>query len=201
MIIRHLLTLLTLIVITGCASNKMIESSNQAIQKPSSDESLVVFLRSSWFGRGVQASLFDVSSNESEFIGIISAGKKVAYVVEPGVHKFMVVSEAADFLEADLVGGRTYFAMVTPRMGAWKARFSLHPVRNGPNGEFLYDSDEFQGWLKSTQFTENTAESLEWVQQNIDSIEDSIRTCRISTRRRLLCRVGRQQSCGRPIRR
>jgi hypothetical protein len=40
----------------------------------------------------------------------------------------MVVSEAADFLDAELVGGSTYYIEVAPRMGAWRARFSLVPI-------------------------------------------------------------------------
>ena len=34
---------------------------------------------------------------------------------------FSVVGEAADFLEADLAAGKTYYIQVAPRMGAWKA--------------------------------------------------------------------------------
>ena len=61
-----------------------------------------------------------------------------------------------------MAGGKIYFAMVTPRMGAWKARFSMHPVRNGGPGEFQYSSDRFQSWLAEAKFVDNTSESEAW---------------------------------------
>jgi hypothetical protein len=69
-------------------------------------------------------------------------------------------------MKANMVGGKTYYAMVTPRMGVWKARFSMHPVCNGAAGEFQYDSDRFQSFLEDTEFSENTAESNAWFEEN-----------------------------------
>jgi hypothetical protein len=74
-------------------------------------------------------------------------------------------------MEANLAGGKTYFAMVTPRMGAWKARFSMFPVRNGGSGEFQYSSDEFQRWLAETKLLDNTPESEAWFRENLGSIK------------------------------
>jgi len=82
----------------------------------------------------------------------------------------MVVSEAADFLEADLLPGKTYYAMVTPRMGAWKARFSLYPIRSGNDGEFSMQSGKFDKWVSSTDLSVNTEESTRWAKENSASI-------------------------------
>ena len=167
----RLVTLLTAVMLaTGCASNKMMDSEQQELITPSADKAQIVFMRSSMFGGAIQSAIFDVSGGETRFIGILSTGKKIAHTVEPGKRKFMVVSEAADFMEAELLGGKTYYAMVTPRMGAWKARFSMHPVRNGGPGEFQYDSDEFRKWLSSTRFSENTPASQAWADENRSSI-------------------------------
>ena len=155
---------------TGCASSKMIDSAQQELIVPDADKAQIVFIRSSMFGGAIQSSVFDVSADEPEFIGILSAGKKLAHMVEPGKHVFMVVSEAADFMEAEMLGGKTYYAMVTPRMGAWKARFSMHPVRNGGAGEFQYQSDEFQKWLSKTELSENTPASYAWAEENMSNI-------------------------------
>ncbi len=155
---------------TGCASTKMVDSTNQVLEAPSADKAQIVFIRSSFVGSAIQASIFDVTSDETQFIGILSNGKKLSYSVDPGEHMFMVVSEAADFMRANVVGGKIYYAMVTPRMGAWKARFSMHPVRNGTGGEFQYESDRFQGFLKNSNFTENTPESLAWYEENRGNI-------------------------------
>lgn len=138
---RLLLLVAAMLLVTGCASNKMVDSAQQDLIAPTADTAQIVFLRSSMLGGAIQSSVFDVSEGDTKFVGILSTGKKIAYSVAPGKHRFMVVSEAADFMEAELLGGKTYYAMVTPRMGAWKARFSMHPVRNGGPGQFQYESD------------------------------------------------------------
>lgn len=157
---------------TGCASTKMTDSATQVIQPTPLDQAQVVFLRVSSFGGAIQASVFDATGPESEFIGILSSGKKLAYLTSPGRHKFMVVSEAADFLEAELLAGKTYYAIATPRMGVWKARFSLYPIRSGADDDFSMQSEKFAKWIKNTDMSINTAESLHWAEQNSSSIAD-----------------------------
>jgi hypothetical protein len=166
-----LLFLATVIFLaTGCASTKMLDRANQEVEVPTADKAQLIFMRSSSFGGAVQSTVFNITSTDPEFIGILSYGKKLSYAVDPGKHVFMVIGESADFMEANLAGGKTYYAMVTPRMGAWKTRFSMKPVRNGVDGEFQYESDRFQGWLKKTSFVENTPESIAWFNANLDSI-------------------------------
>ena len=155
---------------SGCASNMMVDSAEQELVAPAADTAQIVFLRSSILGSAIQAVVYDATDGGAEFIGILSNGKKLAHTVQPGQHIFMVVSEAADFMEAELLGGKTYYAMITPRMGAWRARFSMYPVRNGQPGEFQYDSDQFQGWLKKSQLSENTAASQTWASENESSV-------------------------------
>ncbi len=163
--LRLLLGLFMLVLISGCASTKMSVKHDQQLVAPAFTTVRIVFIRSSFLGSAIQASVFDVTSGEPEFIGILSNATKLSHEVQPGKHVFMVVSEAADFMEATLVGGKTYFAMVTPRMGAWKARFSMYPVRNGGTGKFQYSSNEFQGWLAGTSLLDNTPESEAWNQK------------------------------------
>jgi hypothetical protein len=158
--------LLAAFALSGCASGKMIDRANQLTEIPPADKAQVIFMRPSSFGGAVQATVFDVSSDETGFIGIISSGTQLSYMVDPGKHIFMVVSEAADFLEANLVEGKTYYAVVTARMGAWKARFSMYPVRNGGEGDRQYQSEKFQGWMKKVRFVENTPGSIAWFEAN-----------------------------------
>lgn len=160
------------LLLTGCASSKMIDRADQATAVPTVDKAQIIFMRPSAFGGAIQATIFDVSSSDTEFIGIVSTGTQISYMVDPGKHVFMVVSEAADFLEADLVGGKTYYAIVTARMGAWKARFSMSPVRNAAAGGYQYESEKFQGWLKKMRFVENTSESIAWFAANKADIKD-----------------------------
>jgi hypothetical protein len=170
--IRALLLLTMAFFVAGCASSKMIDAPEQQMVTPSADKAQVIFFRSSFVGSAIQASLFDATDGGAKFIGILSNGKKLAYEVDPGKHTFMVVSEAADFMHAELLGGKTYYAIVTPRMGAWRARFSLHPVRNGGPGEFQIDSDDFREWMAEAVFTQNTPESYAWAEASASSVAE-----------------------------
>jgi hypothetical protein len=159
-IVKHLVLSLALLALAGCAGPGVMTKSDQPLTaKP--DQALVVFMRSTFVGSAISASVFDVSGKDNKLIGIVGNGTKVGYLVPPGEHTFMVVSEAADFMKANVAAGKTYYAMVTPRMGLWKARFSLRPLRaaelTGP---------EFASWDADTSWVENSPQSLAWAGQN-----------------------------------
>jgi hypothetical protein len=147
----------------ACGGAKMLKADQEPAVKQ--DEAMLVFMRSSFVGSAISASVFDVSGAENKFIGIVNNGTKVAYPVKPGKHVFMVVSEAADFMEAAVVPGKTYYAMVTPRIGAWKARFSFRPVRQNELA-----GSQFAGWNSGTHFVVNSPETLNWATSNAADI-------------------------------
>ena len=167
----HFVVLLSALSLGGCASNLMQLEPEQALSSPQSQASQLIFMRPSYLGAAIKASLYDVSSDPVIFVGILSSGKKIAYQSPPGKRTFMVVSEAAAFMEADLLEGKSYYAIVTPRMGAWKARFSLWPISNNRKTPYRIQSDEFTSWQKGTQFVSNTEASRAWFEQNKDSIK------------------------------
>ena len=167
----HLLIILSTMIFAGCASNPMQVSSSQSVQKAMSDESQIIFMRSSFLGSAINASLYDVTDETTKYLGIIANGTKIAYTTTPGKHTFMVVSEAADFMEADFSPGKTYYSLVTPRMGAWKARFSLWPIRNDGSSERNTGSAEFTQWVNSTKLVYNSAESEAWYINNKNSVK------------------------------
>lgn len=162
---------LVTVFVGGCASNPMQVSSNQELDRVDKNRSRVVFMRSSFVGSAINASLFDVTTGDPEFIGIMANGTKVVYETKPGKHTFMVVSEAADYLHADLLPGKTYYSLVTPRMGAWKARFSLWPIKNDSKSQFNTRSKEFDRWLEGTTLVENSAASNNWAAANMGSVK------------------------------
>jgi hypothetical protein len=129
------------------------------------DESRIVFMRTSKLGGTVAASVFDVSGPDAKFVGIVNHGERVAHAVKPGDYTFMVIGESADFMQARILPGRTYYAVVTPRVGVWKARFSFRPVRQSE-----VESSDFAGWSAGTRFVENTAETRAWAAQNASEI-------------------------------
>lgn len=155
--------------LAGCAgsSNYMRDVPEGARSyAPESGKALLVFMRPSSLGFAVQSSVFDITSGEPEFIAIVSAKTKFAHNVDPGQHRFMVISESADFMDATLEEGKTYYALVTPRMGAWKARFSLRPLHRVELG-----TDEFQGWYDDCRWVENTPQAEQWAEQKTSSVK------------------------------
>lgn len=159
---RHLLLALTLLV-TG--SNAFAVDDTEGV-------AMVVFMRSSFVGAAIKTSVYEVTSGETRFIGIMKNKTKIEYETSPGKHTFMVVSEAADFLEANLEAGKTYYSMVTPRTGAWKARFSLIPVRNDGTTKFNTGSKDFEKWKKKTKVVSLDEKSEAWYAEHKDSVED-----------------------------
>lgn len=77
----------------------------------------------------------------------------------------MAIGESADFMAAEVESDKTYYTLVTPRMGMWKARFSLKPI-----SENELNSEKFRDWLKDCDWVEKTLESDQWASENMDSI-------------------------------
>jgi len=161
-------TIFSLLLLGGCAGtlkHMQLVESDAVPDSPSPGKSMVVFMRPSTLGFAVQSSIFDVTNGDPELVGLMPASHKMAHELEPGKHLFMVIGESADFMHANLAANKTYYARVTPRMGAWKARFSLAPVKANQLG-----SDEHEEWLNSGQWIAKSDTSDAWVQTNMISI-------------------------------
>ena len=78
----------------------------------------------------------------------------------------MTVGESADFMNAEAQAGRTYYANVSPRMGLWKARFALDPVRRQD-----LDGEAFKNDFKDTRWVAKTAATEEWFSANRSSVQ------------------------------
>jgi hypothetical protein len=134
-----------------------------------SDKALVIFMRPSVLGWAISSSVYDVSGGQTEFIAIVPAAKKVAHYSPPGERRFMVVGESADFMSANLEPGKVYYALVTPRVGWWKARFSLAPV-----SQEKLSTEEFAGWFKGTKWVENKETATGWYRANMGSVQTKL---------------------------
>lgn len=161
---RYVLIALLPLGIGACDTVPMTKADQEPVIRPG--ESMVVFMRSSFYGGAFSASVYDVSGDDPQFIGIINMGTKIGYPVKPGKHTFMVVSEVADFMEASVAAGRTYYALVTPRIGISKARFSFRPVR-----QHELSGSEFTGWNSATHFVVKSPESESWAMSNAPDIQ------------------------------
>lgn len=159
---------LSALFLSGCAGSseymKVIDPAQvQATASPNG--ALVVFERPSGFGFAVQSSVFDVTDGDPKLVGIVPAKSRIAHAATPGTHRYMVVGENAAFLDADLLEGKTYYAIVSPKFGLWKARFALEPV----HGEEL-KSDGFKEKCSACNWIENTPASHGWANANMASI-------------------------------
>ncbi len=166
-----LLAILTFLV--GCAgssSHMRVVPDAEATYAPDAGHALVVLMRPSGMGFAIQSTVFDTTTEETKFLGVVSAQKKVAYMSPPGERIFMVVGESADFAKANLLAGKTYYLLITPRMGFWKARFSLQPVTAAD-----HDSENASKWFSSCVYTENNPSAYQWAKDNAESIEDKRR--------------------------
>ena len=166
------LAILLLAGLTGCQSSLMVRSAaGTAEPVPESGKSLVVFMRPSSFGGAIQSSVYDTHESADTFIGVVSSKDKVAYQAEPGDHLFMVIAENADFMIAHLDAGKTYYVLVSPRMGVWKARFSLLPIHNQAGAKYSTQSVDFGKWMSETSWVNTTPQALAWYTENAASVQ------------------------------
>jgi hypothetical protein len=78
----------------------------------------------------------------------------------------MVVGESADIMGAEVEAGKKHYALVAPRVGVWKSRFSLKPIHKDE-----LESEELMDCYSSCTFFENTNSSNQWTRDNAHSIQ------------------------------
>jgi len=157
------------LLLSGCAGtvkNMQTVPLDRVVTAPEEGKSRIVFMRPSGIGYAIQSSVFEIKGDNPSLIGIVAAKKKLSYSLEPGKHLFMVVGESADFMSAELKANKTYYALVTPRMGVWKARFSLKPIHSDE-----LSSSQFKEWQKSGEWVEKSPASDNWANANMSSIQ------------------------------
>ena len=167
--VRTTLGVAAVLLAAGCAGtvkNMQELPAGSADPVPQSGKAMVVFMRPSGVGAAVQASVFELKGTQPAMAGILASKTKVAYQADPGKRLFMVIGENADFLEADLLPGRTYYAYVSPRIGMWKARFVFEPKRRQD-----LDAADFITALNEARWVEVTPQSDAWMAGNLASIQ------------------------------
>jgi len=160
--------------LAGCQSSMMVKTDGAA-PMPEQGKAMVVFLRPSSFGGAIQSSVYDTREGDDAFIGIVSTHTKTAYQADPGEHLFMVIAENADFMIAHLEAGKTYYALVSPRMGVWKARFSLLPIHGDAGAKYSLRSGDFTSWMESSAWVRLTPEAERWYRENAAGIREKKR--------------------------
>ena len=166
LLLTLLVALLLTPLMTGCSHHMQAVPQDRIFTAPEAGKSVVIFMRPGSFAGAIGSSVFEVSGEEPSLVGLVAAKKKVAYQVEPGEHLFMVVGESADFMSAQLEPNKTYYAFVEPRLGAWKARFSLRPIHADE-----VKTSRFRSWVNSCRWVEKAPSADNWAQANMRDIK------------------------------
>jgi hypothetical protein len=157
---------------SGCATGRHTILDQNASYSARPDKALVIIMRPSNFGAAISSSVFDATGNHNELIALLGPKEKIGYYCPPGDRLFMVIAENADFMEAKLEAGKIYYAIVTPRMGMWKARFSLHPFKvNHAEKEFQLSSPNLKEWLTDCHYVLPNEDAIKYGHENAGDIQ------------------------------
>ncbi len=177
---QRLLAVVLVCVISACANEAtLMRPSTQPPPQARAGEANITFMRSSstLAGGNVAAAIYDVTDGTPQFIGLLPNDRKLAIATKIGKRRFMVYSaEASDFMEADLMDGKAYYTMVTPRSGAMSFRFSFRPIRNTSVGEFSFAHPKFMRWINDTVRVENTDGAITWATQKNGDVISQMKT-------------------------
>jgi hypothetical protein len=131
---------------------------------PPADQAAVVFMRGK-AGGSISSSLFDLREPPDQFIGILVYESRLLYLTTPGRTRFMVVGQTASFMDADLVGGKTYYVGVVLG-GLGEETFELRPLRAGD-----LQQREARRCAETCAWLANTEKSQEWARYQWSSIQ------------------------------
>jgi len=127
------------------------------------DQAAVVFMR--WTGGSISTSLFELHGPQDRFIGILVADSRMVYVAAPGRTRFMLVGQSANFMDADLVAGKTYHVGIVLG-GLGERQFVFRPLRP----DDLYQRD-VKRCADSCTWVANTERSEAWARTQWSSIQ------------------------------
>lgn len=155
------ITVLMLVASAPAYAGKMVKRNGPLVVD--ADKATIVFMRPGKFvGRAIAVPVFDVTGDETRFVGIVDAGGKLAYSVPPGEHVFMTTVVGGDagvrFQKAHVEAGKVYYFRAHIINNLW----GLHPIRGAD-----LDSKEFKSWDKKTRLIENSAKTLAWGEQTL----------------------------------
>jgi hypothetical protein len=145
--------------IGGLRGMREVPAAQRIETAPPPGKAAVVFLRPS--ASGYTASIFELKKDTNVFAGHVPAFKKLLYVADPGTTRFLVSGQGADFLDATLDAGRTYYVLVLPATGAG---FQFKPVTKA-------DDRNFQRWFDDAAWVQTGPEAEAWAKSHAAQID------------------------------
>lgn len=138
----------------------MVKSKSGVIEAPDSNTATVVFMRSSMVAGAIGVELFEITDGELKFVGALPNGSKVAHKTSPGKKVYMAYGTAADFMIANVEGGKTYYSIVRPNWGT--GGFAPTPIRSDGSTAYNTDTKEFKKWKSGTKLLTKKPTAKEW---------------------------------------
>jgi len=167
---KYLSIIASFVLLQGCSSGLMKPSESGMIGAPENDMATVVFMRSSFVASAIGVEVFEIEDGKMEFVGALPNGNKIAHKTTPGHKVYMTYGTAADFMIADVEGGKTYYSIVRPNWAT--GGFAPTPIRADGSTEFNTDSGEFMKWKNGTKLLEKNAEAKQWFVDNQKKYKD-----------------------------
>lgn len=153
------------IVLGGCATaNLMDEAASNKIVPPPADKAAIVFMRTSFVAGAINAEIIEIENDELKLVGGLPTGNKVVHLTEPGEKVYMAYGTAADFMIANVEGGKTYYSIVRPNWGS--GAFIPTPIRTDGSSDFNTSIPDFQKWIDETKLLVKRPDSDAWFEQN-----------------------------------
>src|SRR6267142_4461255 len=155
---RRLVVIALSLILSACAGRGMMVKQEPPSTKP--DEAVIIFLADPGAGfTSISVTLYDITEPSVKFIGVIDQGTKVAYAVKPGTYAFMVLATSTDFMEASVVAGKRYFAIVSAEYpkAVGTLRYRLKAVRQAE-----LSSSDFISMERNAAYAAKTARADDW---------------------------------------
>ena len=128
-----------------------------AIPAVKSGQSQLVILRDSVVNARKATYVYETTSGEPKFAGIISNHHKLVLDLAPGEHVMMIGNlPLCDFMKVTVLADKRYYAMVVSR---WPEGFSLRPVTSKGDG-YTFDNDEFKKAQQTTTLAGRAPDSV-----------------------------------------
>ncbi|QWP77293.1 hypothetical protein J5226_02480 [Lysobacter sp. K5869] len=171
-LLRVALLLLSLCSVPAFAKEPLMVRAEDQNPKPEPGKALLVFVRAAFVGGGIASTVYDAPDDATRFLGALIFKQKMAVQMEPGEHRLMVVSENADFVDVKLDADKTYYLLVSPRPGVWKARFSLLPIHNRADAKYNLLGEDFKKWMEKTEYVTPTPAAAAWYEEHKGSVAE-----------------------------
>lgn len=160
---------IVLAVLTAACGERVLRGmhevpADRVVVKPPADQAAVVILRSARVG--TTTSLWELRPpDENKFIGLLVDDTRLVYLTAPGRTRFMVVGLSANFLDAQLEAGKTYYVAVVLGESA-QEHFRLRPVRPGEQPPAAITA-----CLQYCKWVENGQRAEGWAREHANSVQ------------------------------